>query len=112
MNAVKFGADFTHVWVYVAGPFAGSALGAALFILLHIHRSVDLANGNEDAAFSATDADPVFSPLPSTYQGAAIARVGSGRGFVFNPSGGYGSAGASSPSGSGKYAAPMTGTYL
>ena len=30
------------VWVYVAGPFAGSVLGASLFTLLHLDRSISV----------------------------------------------------------------------
>ena len=91
MTAIRFNTDFTHVWVYCAGPFLGSCIGAALFLLLHIHRSVDIGGGGGggDNEALATDSDPIFSPLPASYSGAAIARAESGRGFSFSPD--YGS---------------------
>jgi glycerol uptake facilitator-like aquaporin len=32
----------SNVWVYVAGPAAGAAMGAALFALLHLDRSIGI----------------------------------------------------------------------
>jgi hypothetical protein len=31
-----------NVWVYIAGPFVGSILGASLFTLLHLDRSISV----------------------------------------------------------------------
>ena len=43
------GGDFKTLWVYQAGPFAGALLGASVFTLLHLDRSiaVDAESGEE-----------------------------------------------------------------
>jgi aquaporin Z len=47
------GAPLGHLWVYWVAPFLGSALGAALFTLLHHHRDPALSDYADDLGDAA-----------------------------------------------------------
>lgn len=42
--------DLKNLWVYVAGPFAGSLLGASVFTLLHLDRSISVDGREQPTA--------------------------------------------------------------
>jgi hypothetical protein len=116
MNAVVKGADFGRVWIYAAGPFAGAVAGAALFVLLHVSRSVGADAGGahaelvEERADDGGGAKAAFPPLGDV---GFKSSFGSPRGAAYgygatdDAQGGYGgepSFTAASPGG--RYAAP------